>query len=227
MNLGKMVILAIILVIGFIVGSIILAAWHAKERRKALAKLANSLGFTFSPGKDFTIDDQYGFLKKLAQGSNRYAFNLMSGAYGGHDVLVFDYHFETRSSGSKGRRQTHHHYFSFFILHLAREFPELTISHEGLFSKVAQFFGYDDIDFESAEFSRRFCVRCSDKKFAYDICNPRVIEYLLVNPALNIEIDRHCLSLFFSFRLSAESIQANLNRLVSLRVMFPDYLWQK
>lgn len=221
-----MEILILILVVGAIVAGATYASIQAKKRREALARLAASLGFRFSPAKDYTIDDRYRFLKNLAQGSNRYACNVMSGSYGGHEVLIFDYHYETYSRSSKGHRQTHHHYFSFFILHLPGVFPELTVTREGMFSKVAQFFGYDDIDFESAEFSRQFCVRCADKKFAYDICNPRTIEYLLAHPFLNLEIDQHCLSLFFSGRLSAEAIQSNLNRLVGLRELFPEYLWQ-
>ena len=41
-------------------------------------------------------------------------------------------------------------------------------------------FGYQDIKFESAEFSKTFCVRSPDKKFAYDVCNAKMMEYLLV-----------------------------------------------
>jgi hypothetical protein len=40
-------------------------------------------------------------------------------------------------------------------------------------------FGYGDIKFESAEFSKTFCLRTPDKKFAYDACNAKMIEYLL------------------------------------------------
>jgi hypothetical protein len=122
--------------------------------------------------------------------SNRYVFNTLS-RLPGHGVTAFDYHYETHSTDSKGHRQTHHHYFSCFLLHLPRSFPELVIAREGFFSKVAQAFGYDDIDFESHEFSRKFCVRSPDKKFAYDICNARMMEYLLANDDLTIELTRH------------------------------------
>jgi hypothetical protein len=103
----------------------------------------------------------------------------MRGNYRGHEILAFDYHYETDSTDSKGHRNTNHHWFSFYLLFLPRSVPDLTIVPEGIFSKIAQAFGYDDIDFESAEFSRKFCVRSADKKFAYDICNSRMIEYLL------------------------------------------------
>jgi len=203
----------------------ILSYLGAQKRRQAMMALAAKLGLRFDPQKDWGLAEHYGFLNKLRAGSNRYVFNKLSGSYQGWDVTAFDYHYETHSSDSKGNRQTHHHYFSCFLLHLPRSFPELTICREGLLSKVAQAFGYDDIDFESHEFSRRFCVRSPDKKFAYDVCNARMIEYLLANRDLTIEIDQDTLALTFDSRLDLARIEPNLNRLVTLRSLMPEYLF--
>ena len=101
----------------------------------------------------------------------------------------------------------------------------LTIAREGVFSKIAQAFGYDDIDFESHEFSRKFCVRSKDKKFAYDVCNARMIEYLLANDDLNIEIEGMALAIGFGDTLAPERIEPNLQRLVQLRGLMPYYLF--
>jgi len=215
----------VILIIGVMVVAAIFAGLAAKKRREAMAQLAARLGLTFDPSRDHSIDEQFHFLEKLGQGSNRYAYNILAGRFGGHAVTAFDYHYETHSTDSKGRRQTHHHYFSFFILYLPAQFPELTIRREGLFSKIAQFVGYDDIDFESAEFSGKFCVRSRDKKFAYDICHPRLMEYLLANDDLSLEVDANCLALFFPRVLSVEAIEPNFHRLVAVRELFPEYLW--
>jgi hypothetical protein len=219
-------IVVFIVIAAFIIVGAILSALQARRRRQALANLAASLGLQYQAGRDHSLDERYRFLAKLCQGSNRYAFNILSGPYQGHPVMAFDYHYQTHSTDSKGRRQTHHHHFSFFILHLTEIFPELTIAAEGWGSKIAQLFGYDDIDFESAEFSKKFCVRSRDKKFAYDICHARMIEYLLANPDLTIEIENHCLTLMFPRPLAAEQIAFNLDRLVRLRNHFPNYLWR-
>jgi hypothetical protein len=101
----------------------------------------------------------------------------------------------------------------------------LTIGREGWFSKIAQVFGYDDIDFESAQFSRAFCVRSKDKKFAYDICHAQMMEYLLANRDLSVEIENNILALVFGARLSAAEIEANLNRLTAVRTKLPEYLF--
>lgn len=214
----------IILFIALIVGGAILSSMAANKRRDAFRSLANSKGMTYFPDPDYSYDEQYPFLKKLCQGGKRYAFNIIQGHYREHPVFVFDYHYETSSTDSKGRRKTHHHYFSFFILKFDQNFPELIIAREGWFSKIAQWFGYGDIDFESAEFSRKFIVRSPDKKFAYDICHSQMIEFMLANDDLSIEIERNCLTLFFPSRLKAEQIVPNLDRVVQVRNMFPNYL---
>lgn len=215
---------AIVAVICFI-GAIVWGIRAGKKRRDDMTLLADRLGLSFSHERNYRMADRYSFLDKLRQGSNRYAYNIMSGSYQNHRVTVFDYHFETHSTDSKGRRQTHHYHFSFFILELEKDFPELTIAKEGLFSKIAQAVGYDDIDFESHEFSKRFVVRSKDKKFAYDFCNAQMIEYLLGIADLNIEVDQNMLALGFGSCLKVEEIEPRLTQLVEIRSLMPNYLF--
>src|SRR5512135_3596552 len=135
---GGGIIFIFILFALLIIGAAIYSAIAARKRREALFGLATRLGLDFSPANNRELADRFGFLDKLAQGSNRYAFNVISGSYRQNQVLVFDYHYETYSTDSKGNRQTQHHYFSFFILLLPLNFPELKITREGLLSKIAQ-----------------------------------------------------------------------------------------
>jgi len=217
----------LVLLVVLVVAAAIFGALAAKRRREELSSLAARLGLRFSAENDHKLANRFVFLNHLAQGSNRYAFNVLSGEYQENEVLVFDYHYETHSTDSKGNRQTHHHYFSFFILMLPVSVPELRITKEGLFSKIAQAFGYDDIDFESAEFSRAFCVRSKDKKFAYDVCHARMMEYLLANRDVNLEIEDRALALAFDTRLSVPEIEYNLQRLQEIRRRLPEYLFIK
>ena len=218
-------VLMILLVVGVMAAVIAFNAHLARKRREGLQAVADRLGLDYSPGRDQGLADRFGFLDKLAKGTNRYAFNVLSGMYGGHAVRVFDYHYETHSRDSKGRRRTHHHYFSVFLLRIEKSFPELIITQESFFSKVAQACGYDDIDFESAEFSKKFCVRSPDKKFAYDVCHGRMMEFLLQHPYLNLEMERQTLSILCSRRLGPAEIEPRLAALVSVRSLLPDYLF--
>ena len=213
MIFGVVAIIAVVVIIGYIC---------AKKRREAMAALAMRLGLRYDPSKRRDLARRYRFLDKLRRGSNRYAYNILSGNYQGHEVTLFDYHYQTGSG-----KDTHHHYFSFFILHLPMSFPELVIDKEGFFSKIAQAVGYDDIDFESHEFSRKFCVRSSDKKFAYDVCNGQMIEYLLSNSDLSIEIEGEVMAISFRSRLAPEQIEPNLNRLITVRSLMPEYLFSR
>ena len=196
-----------------------------RKRREGLFELAQRLNLNFDAGQDYGIPGRFGFLKQLAQGSNRYATNVLSGTYQQNEILAFDYHYETHSTDSKGHPQTQDHWFSFFILTLPAVFPDLTIRRENFFTKVAEVFGYQDIKFESAEFSKAFCVRSPDKKFAYDVCNAKMMEYLLANRDLSIEIENEVIALAFSTRLSVEQIEFNLQRLVEIRSRLPEYLF--
>ncbi len=199
---------------------------QARKRREALLELAQRLNLGFTAGEDRTIAGRFSFLSQLAQGSNRYATNVLSGNYQQHEILAFDYHYETYTQDKNGTH-TEHHWFSFFILTLPASFPELTIRREGFFTKIAEVFGYGDINFESAEFSKAFNVRSPDKKFAYDVCNAQMMEYLLANRDLSIEIENTALALAFRSRLSVEEIESDLQRLVEIRSRLPEYLLTK
>jgi hypothetical protein len=147
----------------------------------------------------------------------------MKGMFQGVELTVFEYHYETHSYSSKGRR-TQHHYVSMLTMGLPKIFPKLMIAPEGIFSKIAQALGFEDIDFESHEFSRSFCVRSGDKKFAYDVCHARLIEYLLQNKDLRIEINRNVMALSFDGRLNIEKIEGDMGRLLKVRAFLPEYL---
>lgn len=216
----QMIIFAVIGLIVILI--VIVSAIEAKKRRESMRGLAQRLGLVFNADKDYNLARYYKFLDKLCPGSDQYAFNTIRGRYQDHDIIIFDYHYEV---GSGKHKQTY--LFSFFILFLPRSFPELIITREGVLSKIAQAIGYDDIDFESHEFSRQFCVRSPDKKFAYDICHARMIDYLLQHQDLSLEIEQNALSLAFNTCLAPSQIEYNLKRLLTIRSLIPDYLLNK
>ncbi len=215
-----LVIVAVLVVIG---ASTIYGLIQARKRREGLFMLAQRLGLNFSAAKDCELPDRYNFLKPLAQGDDRYATNVLAGNYQQSEILAFDYHYATYHTDKSGTHKEDH-WFSFFILTLPAFFPDLTIRRENFFTRVAEAFGYQDIKFESAEFSKAFCVRSPDKKFAYDVCNSKMMEYLLANRDLSVEIENNVLALAFNTRLSVEQFASNLQRLVEIRSRLPEYL---
>jgi hypothetical protein len=207
------------------VGAGIYGSIRAGKRQNGLIDLARRLNLSFDATQHYTLADQYSFLKQLDRGDNSYATNILSGTYQSYPVQAFDFCYEMSNTDNKGNTQTyHHHWLSLVILTLPGVFPELSIRPENSFTKIAEAFGSQAIKFESAEFSKHFCVRSPDKKFAYDFCNAPMIEYLLANKDLSIEIENHVLAMIFNSRLSVEQIEKDLQRLVEIRARFPQYL---
>ena len=219
----------ILIFLGVIVFGALAYYGHLQEQKRiaALVEAANRLGLNFRKGKDRGLGQHYDFLDKLRQGSNRYAQNVLSGSYSECPVEVFGYHYETHSTDSKGRQQTHHHHLHVTLCTLTQGFPELRIYPETFFAKIGQALGFDDIDFESVEFSKTFVVKSTDKKFAYDICHTRMMEYLLQRPKICLEIEGHTLALIFNGKLDPERIERQLKELMELRDLFPDYIFDK
>jgi len=196
----------------------------ARRRSLDLEMLSARLGFeSFSPKRDEAFAMGWGFLRRLSQGDERYAFNILRGTYQERPLFVFDYHYQTGSGKS-----TKEHTLTVLMLVLKEVFPQITITPggENLLTKMASAFGgEEDIRFESAEFSRAFCVRSGDKRFAYDVCNAQMIEYLLQNPGLEIEIQGPVILLAFAPPLPAGAIEFNLQRLIEIRSRLPEYLF--
>lgn len=211
----------------FVGGAIALGiyGWHAaQKRRQALAEWATAKGLSYSQGNDRSLDAIYGCFSCLLQGANRYGYNVMRGEWARRLALAFDYHYETYSHDNKGRRRTHHHHFSAVILGCDLTLKPLFIRPENIFDKVTEFFGWDDIDFESAEFSRKFYVKSKDKKWAYDVIHQRTMEYLLAQPRFTMEFEGRHVIAYRSSRFSVADFGAAAETVTGVLERLPDYL---
>jgi hypothetical protein len=192
-----------------------------EKRRKDLAALAKKLRLEFDPKNDVKLAEKFSFLSWLRRGDipeTRYAYNTFHGYYSDYPITFFDYHFSITK---------YDYYWSVYILDIKSNFPDVIISPESLESRIAEAFGKQCITFESAEFSRTFRVRSSDKKFAFDICHPRLMEFLLANRDLTIEIRGTALAVLFEDWLRPEKVEHNLSRLIEIRKLLPNYLFEK
>ena len=219
-----MTIVQVLMVTSFVVAAIVAAINRGRaERRRSfdLQLLTTQLGFDdFNPARDEGFAMGWGFLNRLAQGEDRYAFNLLRGIYHEQRLFVFDYHYQTGSG--KSRKE---HYSTMLMLVCKEVFPQVTIKPDNLLSRLAAAFDGEDIKFESAEFSRTFRVRSQDKRFAYDVCNPQMMEYLLANRDLEVEIQGPVILLAFEPQMPVGQIEFNLQRLIEIRSRLPEYLF--
>ena len=223
-----LIFLLIIAFVAFAIGAAIHSHKKEKERTAALAAWARSKGMGFSAGKLRDFDDYHPRLKCLRNGSNRYAYNIASGQWGAFYTTAFDYHYETHSTDSKGNRQTHHHYFSAVLLKPEHEMRPLMIRREGFFDKLKAGFGFNDIDFESAEFSKRFYVTAQDKRWAYDVIHTRTMEMLMeINSPHSIECDHEVMCVVSKKRLDIPGFEDAYHFGAGILDGIPDYAREK
>jgi hypothetical protein len=180
---------------------VIVAAIHshraAQHRVAQLAALAARLRWNFNPAEfsDYTLDSFAAFTR----GHSQSAYNTLRGVIEIDDAewtaQAGDFEYKTTSHNGK-RTTTHTHYLSYLVIdtpHLGA--PDLAIRREGFLDRFAGFMGFDDIDFESAEFSERFHVKSSNRRFAYAVLDPRMMEFLLESapPTIEMHAGRCCL----------------------------------
>lgn len=167
-----------------------------QERRRALEALATELGLRYQPEPDTGHDDAYAQFEIFRRGHSRVARNTLHG-----DLELFgrpcrlrcgDFRYKVTTSNGK-TTTTHTYDFSYLIVHPPWNTPPLLVRPEGLFDKLKGAFGFDDIDFESDEFSRKYFVKSTDKRFAYDVLHPRMIEFLLASNPLMLDIENGAL----------------------------------
>jgi hypothetical protein len=190
-----------ILLFGVLAFVVITAAIHshraAKQRVAALSALAAHLRWSFDPSEisDYGLDTFDAFTRGHSQSAYNTLRGLMDISGGEWTAQAGDFEYKTTSSNGK-TTTTHTHRFSYLLIdtpHLG--VPDLTIRREGYFDRVVSFMGFDDIDFESVEFSERFHVKSPNKRFAYAVLDPRMMEFLLEvdPPTIELRGGRCCL----------------------------------
>lgn len=219
--------MAILIIVGVVAVIVVFAvvSWQMEQkRRQELAATAARLGLTYSTNDLFGLPSRYGHIGTFNQGHSRKAYNLLYGDYRGRNVVAFDYLYKTTSHDSKGRRHETTHHLSAVVTELPAACPGLVIRPEGLLDKVAAAVGFDDIDFESAEFSSKFYVKSADRKFAYDVCDARMMEWLLARRGWRLEVCGNLLVLTASGRFRTEQFPQGIETSVDFFERWPDHL---
>jgi len=188
-------------------------SWFSYTRDREMRCLAEELDLEYDRGGASAITPATRNLVGPGRRRINYTRNTLSGQYRGQRVSATDFHISYLRA------------ISIFQLVLPRPVPFLVIHPERSNITRGLQVEYGDISFESSEFSRKFRVKSRDKKFAYDVCHPRMIDFLLANDDLTVQIKRDKLTLFFSRCLAPEMVKTNLDRLVEFRELMPEYLF--
>lgn len=209
-----------------VVAGIAFSVYRTYARRKELAAFAAAHGLSFDPSQTSGFEDLFPDHACLRQGEDdRYAFNVLRGAWDSRPITAFDYHYVTYSTDQKGNRETNHHAFSAVILESAVPLRPLAIRRENVLDKIAHAVGFEDIEFESDEFNRQFAVKSPDRRWAYDVIHQRMMEYLLATPrALAFEMGTGTLIAYQSSTISVPDFESTANAAAGILARLPDYL---
>lgn len=209
-----------ILVFFAVIAGLIISFLAAKKQREELRNLAMQLWLNFTASDPFGIFMAYSF-DCLNRGHSRHAENFIHGRLGNYDIKAFDYSYTTGNDKNKTT-----HYCSAVIMDTDVPLKPLAIRPENMFDRLAEMVGFDDIDFESEEFSRKFHVKSPDKKFAYDVIHPRMMEFLLKKSKWNIEILGRSVIIYNYKRFSVPEYKSAIDFANGFLGQFPDYLWK-
>jgi len=221
----------VVLVIGLVIAGIYYSYQQAKKRREDLARVAASMGLRFAAGDPCDIAQTYSAFGLLAAGHNRSAYNVLYGSRNHYPVKAFDYVYYTTetSTDAQGNTTTREqsHYLSAVIFDANVAFHSLFIRPETFLDKIAAAIGFDDIDFESAEFSRKFYVKSSDKKFAFDVIHARMMEFLLQYPRWTVQLEGRSIMASTGGLLNADEFRGAIEFVDGFLKQIPDYLWEQ
>ena len=213
-----------LILVAFIVIAIVAAVashFAAQKRRKGLEEFARRMGLHFQP--DVSDDFPYLFealgLTPFGQGRSRRAYNLLHGQRGAVEWLLFDYQYTTGSG--KNKRTVR---YGVVAARVPFDFPRTVIRPEGIFDKVAAMAGFDDINFESEAFSRRYHVSGGNRKFAYDLVHPQMMEYLLSLPAMHWQLAPGVVMIIQGGRYDADHLPGLMAAVEGLLARVPEFV---
>lgn len=163
------------------VAVVVLAVVQWQLRQKRGEEL---LAFAFQFGLEYSRTDIRGEalvapFALFEKGDGRGVENFITGAWQGLPVTEFDYWYYDESTDSEGHRSKTYHYFSCAEAAIGAFCPHLVVGREDPGTWLAGHMGFHDIEFELEEFNRAFWVKCEDRKFANDMIDQRMMNWML------------------------------------------------
>ena len=220
-NTGLVVLIVVVIVLA--IASAIFGYIRTQQRRKAFAAWAAQHGYTYEIRDDRYNDMPWG--DPFGNGFGRSAQDVLTSTTDRRRVLCFTYLYKTRSSNGK-TSTTQSHWFSIYSLGMPKALPELRVEPEGFLSTIARAIGVHDIEFESEDFNRAFKVKGGDRKFAYDVINPQMMQFLMDTRAPGFATLGPDIVLVQSGRMDLESVLPTVGYLDAVVARIPRFVWE-
>lgn len=194
--------IAAVLLVVFIV---VVSRRRERERTEALRREAETAGLRFEPKAEVGAVTSLGDVQLFSRGHSKRVKNLMTGELDEQRVAVFDYQYTTGS----GKNQ-HTSAQTVILLPAAKpSLPDLQMAPENPLYKIAEVFGYQDIDIDSSpEFSRRYILRGRDEAAIRAALYPGATSYFGEHEGWTVEVKSGTVAIYrANHRAKAEDLR--------------------
>ncbi|WP_028652277.1 DUF3137 domain-containing protein [Nocardioides halotolerans] len=194
----------------------------AKKRREAMAAYAAARGWRYEVEQPLLVDRFTG--PPFGLGFGRRAYNVLYGTHDGRDLVSFDYEYKTQTSNGK-QTTTQVHRFSVLGLSMGVYMPPLTVDPESFLDRFVGRITGNDIDLESEEFNRAFTVSCPDRKFAFDVLHPQLMEFLLQHRQVGWRFEQDSMLMVARGQRTPAQIEATIAVMDGITDLVPEFVW--
>jgi len=165
-----------LLLVGALVLLVALAIRWAKRQQKQFLALVAAHGWSYQERDDGTLVRRYQGLEAVPA-LDTYLRDVVTGTHDGMPFVAF--HVRAANAGSAQERQPRP--MAVVATPGPPGSPDLIIAEKLPWANAAQaaLGGTAEIAFESRAFTERFWVRSTDRRFAYEVVHPRLMEWLL------------------------------------------------
>jgi hypothetical protein len=194
--------------------------WDHMRHSERLQRFAATNGWTFQEAGPLSVAQASGF--PFGMGIQRRVEDYVEGTYAGVPCASYTYLFEHHADGERGVVQT----FTVTQTRLPVPLPRLDLLPEDAGTKLLSVFAGGDINFESAEFNRKWRVQSADRKFAIDVVDPRMMELLLRHhlPGLAVRIDGYTVLVWSAGRASVGDLSRRLDIVTGVARRIPQHV---
>ena len=192
-----------------------------RERTEQLRAVAAQLAWNFAAEAPFNMIAGLEHFTLFNQGHSKEIKNFMYGEANGVKAAVFDYVFVT---GSGKHRQTHYQSVT-YIEPVNLRVPFFSLRPEGFFTKIAQAFGYQDIDFgQRPEFSKQYLLRGHDEPGIRQAFNDALLSFFESYQGTCVDGGGNQLFVFRAgYRFQPQEIQSQLALALNIFSLLPRY----
>ena len=202
------------------------ASFYLKhQRRQGLLTFAKRHGYAYTAHAPSGLL-AHGF-PLFYKGDGRGAENGIIGKWKDMDFRAADFWYYDETRDAQGRSSRNYHRFSVAAVEIPAWLPDITIGRENLLTALADRLGLSDIDFESEEFNRAFQIKSKNRKFAFELIDPRMMQWLLsCDRRFGFEIHAKGI-LIYSKRLKPTELLPLIGSLKQFRDRIPRLVWNE